>query len=552
MYQAIYRKYRPKTFDDVIGQGDVVELLKNQVSQGKIGHAYIFTGTRGTGKTSCAKIMAKAVNCLSPKEGNPCNECENCKAIKDQSTMDVVEMDAASNRRIDDIRELRDQVIFPPASLKYKVYIIDEAHMITNEGFNALLKIMEEPPDHLIFILATTEINKIPQTILSRCQRYDFKRISPSGIRESVKLITEDLGIDIEDGAIDLIVRAADGALRDAQSLLDQVLASSDGRVTEKLVASVIGSVGSTDLFDLVKEIGEKNEGQAIKLASEILGQSGATELVASLIDHYQNLIIAKSVPEMMEIDKEKISLYIDQAKLFKLEDLADSIDILLDNEYKLKISSQTRSIALTSVINLIRQTNRKNLLSRIEALEKNLAQIQTQGQGEVKKPRSVESSDYGRNYNIAQELESPADAYEEDQQDQERPLEKEESLKDSGPSSPSPKKDPKGLDIYEEWPLIKDELVRSRPMWGMWINDLEPGKIEEDILYLEIDASEKTKIHRAKDNLEDLGKDINSYLKASYKVLIKEKFEEKKEDPAKKDTKEILKDMFGDKLNIK
>ncbi|NMB09521.1 MAG: DNA polymerase III subunit gamma/tau [Tissierellia bacterium] len=183
MKKAIYREYRPKTFKEVLGQKHITQILENQVKNDNIGHAYIFSGTRGTGKTSCAKILARAVNCLNPVDGSPCNECENCKSILNEETLDIVEMDAASNRRIDDIRELRDKVVYPPANLKYKVYIIDEAHMITNEGFNALLKIMEEPPKHLIFILATTEIEKIPQTILSRCQRYEFKRIDISDIK---------------------------------------------------------------------------------------------------------------------------------------------------------------------------------------------------------------------------------------------------------------------------------------------------------------------------------------------------------------------------------
>ena len=175
--KAIYREYRPQTFDDVYGQSHITEILKSQVQSGNIAHAYLFSGTRGTGKTSCAKIFARAINCLNLKEGSPCNECANCKMSLNEETMDIVEMDAASNRRIDDIRQLIDVVVYPPANLKYRVYIIDEAHMITNEGFNALLKIMEEPPKHLVFILATTELEKIPATILSRCQRYEFRRI---------------------------------------------------------------------------------------------------------------------------------------------------------------------------------------------------------------------------------------------------------------------------------------------------------------------------------------------------------------------------------------
>ncbi len=232
MRKAIYREYRPKTFDEVLGQEQVTEVLKNQVKNNLISHAYIFSGTRGTGKTSCAKILARAVNCLNPKDGSPCNECENCKMILSEESFDIVEMDAASNRRIEDIRNLRDKVIFPPANLKYKVYIIDEAHMITNEGFNALLKIMEEPPKHLVFILATTEIEKIPQTILSRCQRFEFNRMESKYIIENIKKITSDLGVKIDEQSLVELANEADGAMRDALSNLDQVLSLGKKEIT--------------------------------------------------------------------------------------------------------------------------------------------------------------------------------------------------------------------------------------------------------------------------------------------------------------------------------
>ena len=224
MAKALYRQYRPKTFDKVLGQDRVVNVLKNQVKLNKISHAYLFAGERGTGKTSCAKIFAKAINCLNPVDGSPCGKCENCLAIEEETTIDVVEMDAASNRRIDDIRNLKDNVIYPPNKLKYKVYIIDEAHMITREAFNALLKIMEEPPSHLVFILATTEIEKIPQTILSRLQRFEFNKIGRKEIYQQISQILIDKNISMNDDAINLIIKKSNGAMRDALSLLDQVL----------------------------------------------------------------------------------------------------------------------------------------------------------------------------------------------------------------------------------------------------------------------------------------------------------------------------------------
>ena len=224
MYQALYRKYRSKTFDDLLGQDQVVIPLKNQITQGKMSHAYLFSGTRGTGKTSAAKILARAVNCLHPKDGNPCNQCENCKLILEDRMMDVVEMDAASNNGVDDIRDLKDRVVYPPSLGKYKVYIIDEVHMLSKGAFNALLKVLEEPPDHLIFILATTEIEKIPQTIQSRCQKFQFRRLSVETMAQGMGEILKKEGISAQEEALTLLARHGQGSMRDSLSLLEQCL----------------------------------------------------------------------------------------------------------------------------------------------------------------------------------------------------------------------------------------------------------------------------------------------------------------------------------------
>ena len=233
-YQALYRKYRPQTFSDVVGQEHITETLKNELSAGKVTHAYLFTGTRGTGKTSTAKILAKAVNCLNPKNGDPCLECESCLSVANGENTDIVEIDAASNNSVDSIRELRDQVNFAPASSKYRVYIIDEVHMLTISAFNALLKTLEEPPEHVIFILATTEVHKLPATILSRCQRFDFRRIDPERICERIQYIAGKEGLTVTDGAASLIAAAADGGMRDALSILDLCASGSKNIDEEK------------------------------------------------------------------------------------------------------------------------------------------------------------------------------------------------------------------------------------------------------------------------------------------------------------------------------
>ena len=231
MYQALYRQYRPKTFDEVLGQEHITRTLRQQVLKGNIGHAYLFSGTRGTGKTSAAKILSRAVNCLNPQDGNPCNECEICKGILDESLMDVIEMDAASNNSVDDVRDLKEKVIYPPSRARFKVYIIDEVHMLSKGAFNALLKTLEEPPKHLIFILATTEPERLPQTILSRCQRFDFKRITNKDIVLNMKNITGGLNVEIEDRVLSLIARNSDGAMRDALSLLDQCISFNNEKI---------------------------------------------------------------------------------------------------------------------------------------------------------------------------------------------------------------------------------------------------------------------------------------------------------------------------------
>lgn len=250
MYTALYRKYRSQTFDEILGQDNIATILSNQVKSGNISHAYLFSGTRGTGKTSCAKILARGINCLHPVNGSPCNECENCKGIMDGSYMDVVEMDAASNNGVDDIRDLKEKVYYPPANLKYKVYIIDEVHMLSKGAFNALLKILEEPPRHLVFILATTEPERIPATILSRCQRFNFRRISKDVIEKNLKKITEEEGKSCDEKIYKLIANKAQGAMRDALSLLDQVLSYGEN-ISYEDALSILGIASEDEILNL-------------------------------------------------------------------------------------------------------------------------------------------------------------------------------------------------------------------------------------------------------------------------------------------------------------
>lgn len=302
MYQVLYRKWRPKTFSDVSGQEHITTTLLNELSTNRLNHAYLFTGSRGTGKTTCAKILAKAVNCLHPVNGNPCGECEICKGIDSGSMLDVTEMDAASNRKIDDIRQIIDEVQFKPSKCKYRVYIIDEVHMLTTEAFNALLKTLEEPPEHAIFILATTEVHKLPQTILSRCQRFDFHRIPPRAIADRLLYVASQEGVTLSDGAALLAASVADGALRDALSLLDRCIAISSD-IDEDVVRSAAGLARKTYLFELANCVINKNTAKALEIVNRLYGESkDMARLCDELLSHFRTLMLIKSVKNPRDI----------------------------------------------------------------------------------------------------------------------------------------------------------------------------------------------------------------------------------------------------------
>ncbi|MEG1153541.1 MAG: DNA polymerase III subunit gamma/tau [Ruthenibacterium sp.] len=293
MYRALYRKWRPATFEEVVGQDNIITALKNQLLHDKVGHAYLFTGTRGTGKTTCAKIFAKAVNCQSRNGADPCCKCAVCTGIDDGSVMDVVEIDAASNNGVDNIRDLRDETAYTPSVGTYKVYIIDEVHMLSTAAFNALLKIMEEPPSHVIFILATTEIHKVPATILSRCQRYDFTRISPEDITGRLLYIAKEEEIPLTDGAAGLIARLADGAMRDALSILDTCAGVTDA-VDEDIVRRMAGVTDKSYLFDLGQAITSYDAPKALALVATLREKSiDIKRLCDELVLHYRNLLLA-------------------------------------------------------------------------------------------------------------------------------------------------------------------------------------------------------------------------------------------------------------------
>ncbi len=390
MYQALYRKYRPSNFDDILGQKHIINTLKNQIQTKSIGHAYLFSGTRGTGKTSTAKIFSRAVNCLDPIDSSPCNQCEMCKGILDESIMDVIEMDAASNRRIDDIRDLIDKVVYPPSRTKYKVYIIDEVHMLTTQAFNALLKTLEEPPKHLIFILATTEPEKLPQTILSRCQRFDFKRVISRDIIRNMENIAIKEDIEVDPKVLNLIARNVDGAMRDALSLLDQCISFSSGKITYEDAINILGITNSDLMFNMVDDILGKNLENLLSTVDQII-QDGKdiNQFIKDLVYHFRNLMIiktSKSPMDLLELDEETLKKYIVQSKNISLNFILTSLETLTLADEKSRWSTQPRIILEMAAIKLSKQEDIE-LEERVRKLEMG---IKTSGQRIEEKPKQV------------------------------------------------------------------------------------------------------------------------------------------------------------------
>lgn len=371
MHQALYRVYRPKTFDEIVGQTQVTEVLKNQIIQGTPAHAYLFSGTRGTGKTSCAKVLSRAVNCLHPVNGNPCNACANCKEALQETTLDIVEMDAASNRRIDDIRELREQVLYLPAQLKYKVYIIDEAHMITNEGFNALLKTLEEPPAHLIFILATTEAERIPSTILSRCQRFEFSRIDEEIISDHLEKIVQKTEIPFEKEALDSIAKKSGGAMRDALSAMDQVIGL--GAINMDTLSGVFGKVKKQELFQLIHALCEKDGVKALSIFHDVSSAGkNLSNLLKDLIEHFRLLMVLKATGQSftVELNAEEMEFFLKQSKRISMDSVFEALDILLEGEERLRWSEAQETVVEMSLLKILYGSSEKSLQERIAALE--------------------------------------------------------------------------------------------------------------------------------------------------------------------------------------
>ncbi|WP_432628248.1 DNA polymerase III subunit gamma/tau [Brotaphodocola sp.] len=380
-YTALYRKWRPVRFDDVCGQDHIVQTLQNQIISQRIGHAYLFCGTRGTGKTSIAKIFSRAVNCEHPVNGSPCNECETCKSILSGSSMNVVEIDAASNNGVENIREIREQVQYPPTEGKYRVYIIDEVHMLSVGAFNALLKTLEEPPSYVIFILATTEVHKIPITVLSRCQRYDFKRITIDTIAGRLRELVDAEKIEVEEKALRYIAKAADGSMRDALSLLDQCVAFHYGTLlTYDNVLDVLGAVDTAVFSELLRAVIAKDTTACMKQLEEMVIQGRELgQFVIDFIWYLRNLLILKTTDDaesMLEMSEENLNQLREEAQMIEGETLMRYIRIFSELSGQLRYASQKRVLIEIALIKLTKPQMEQNLdsiLQRLDELEERL-----------------------------------------------------------------------------------------------------------------------------------------------------------------------------------
>ena len=386
MYRALYRKWRPRVFSDVYGQSHITETLMNEISTGRLSHAYLFTGSRGTGKTTCAKILSKAVNCLNPQNGSPCNECKICRGIDDGSILDVTEIDAASNNSVDNIRDLREEVNFTPAAAKFRVYIIDEVHMLSSGAFNALLKTLEEPPEHVLFILATTEVQKLPATILSRCQRFDFRRIPPEDIAKRLLEVAKNEELQLDDDAALLIARVSDGALRDALSILDQC-AGYNEPITIKTVGNAAGLLGKDYLFEISDAILREDSASILNIIDRLHTSSCDMErLMSELVNHFRNIMMTKTAktPEKFIVcTPDELVRYKESANKMTYDSVLYIMETLCKEASQLKYSAHQRAQTETALIRLCSpalSTDNAAIIRRIDELEAQLMLLKAQG----------------------------------------------------------------------------------------------------------------------------------------------------------------------------
>ncbi|MGO1369640.1 DNA polymerase III subunit gamma/tau [Senegalia sp. (in: firmicutes)] len=541
-FKALYRRFRPKTFDDVVGQEHITRVLKNQILNDNIAHAYLFSGTRGTGKTSTAKIFARAVNCIDNNTGNPCNDCEVCRSILDDNIMDVVEMDAASNNSVDDIRDLKEKVKYPPSKGRYKVYIIDEVHMLSKGAFNALLKTLEEPPSHLIFILATTEPQKLPATILSRCQRYDFKRITVKEIVTTMKNICDELNIEVEERGLQLIARNSDGAMRDALSILDQCISFADEKVSYEYILELLGTVNSDIIFDMADSIIEKDLEKSLKTVDEliIIGKD-IHQFIKDMINHFRNLMVSKASDKLNDIidgTEETIERFKIQSQNIELSRIIAIIKLLSEAEVNSKWSSEPRIILETTIMKMLSpelDTSVDSLLARISNLESAVKR------GKIVVEEKLE--DTNTKSNIAKTVSK--------QVTKKETIKKEEDKKEEIIINKEINENIDINDVMKIWPDMMKKIKTEKISIQALLSEGIPHDIEGNTLYVLF--KDGFGFHKDAVNKDDNKKYIENTLNniLSSNMNIKFMMEDevgKKEDVVDSLTKEVI-DVFGEDI---
>lgn len=537
-YTALYRKWRPKTFDDIIGQEHVTTTLKNQIANDRIAHAYLLCGTRGTGKTSTAKVMAKALNCLNPKDGNPCNECEMCKKISQGLAIDVTELDAASNNGIDKIRDIIDDTKYPPQEGKYKIYIMDEVHMLSMVAVNAFLKTLEEPPQNVIFILATTDPQRLPITILSRCQRFDFKRISIKDLTERLRTIVTAQGVLADDKSLDLIARVSDGAARDALSILDQAISMGDGSVNYDNLVEMLGLVTNEYLFDITSAIIEKNVEEAMVVIEKVVFAGKDMYLfIKDLIEHYRNLLMLKvtsNPQEVLDMSLENIKLLDEQSKRIRVEEIMRDIRILQEAEGNAKLSKQARlylELAAIKMCKIEYDTSNEVILTRINKLEEAIKN------GSIKVVQVNKTESVQKNNNLRNNIVNGGNNIE----GKPKAQEKNSSLENSNSLGKS-----KTSDVQRAWKDILETFKSRRAM--IIFASIVTGKVvdcTDGIVTIKYDAQYSFNKQRLEkpENIKVINEVFSEVMRENLKV----RFIVDGENEERKSTEDLIKDAMGD-----
>lgn len=534
-YTALYREWRPRTFYDVVGQEHITTTLKNQILNNRIAHAYLFCGTRGTGKTSTAKVFAKALNCLNLKDGEPCNECEMCTKINEGLAIDVTELDAASNNGVDKIRDIIDDVKYPPQEARYKVYIMDEVHMLSAGAVNAFLKTLEEPPNNVIFILATTDPQKLPITILSRCQRFDFKRINNSDITARLRKIVNDQNVLADERSLNLIARVSDGAMRDSLSILDQAISMGNGNVDYNTVVSMLGLVTNDHLFNLVNAVIQKSVEKSIEIIEDVIYSGKDIYLfIKDLIAHYRNLLMVKvtnNPEEVLDMSEENIALIKEQGARLRAEEIMRCIRILQEAENNAKLSKQARLYCELAVIKMCKieyDTSNEVMLTRLNKLEESLRNGSIKVSTESKEVVQISSS---KPTNTISNNKIVKEIYSNGENSSENP--------DSKITINDVKKSWK--DIIERFKARREMIISSLIMMG------KPVECSNGIITVEFDSQNEFAKNRLS---ESKNRDvINDVFFEIFKEKVKVNFVVQSDYNNGKSTEDILRATLGDHL---